>query len=141
MVSGGEPNHLLAVRALDGDVVFDERVLDESAAAGNCVTGLTVEGGRLYAGSGDGKVIACDLATGEVKWEFRTGGAMLDMAPQRRDAGGSGTARPLRRAGGRLRCRRGFQPDPAKAATTRFASPIGLLEDGIVAECSGGSAP
>ena len=87
VVSGGEPNHLLAVRALDGDVVFDERVLDESAAAGNCVTGLTVEGGRLYAGSGDGKVIACDLATGEVKWEFRTGGAMLDMAPQRRDAG------------------------------------------------------
>ena len=67
--------------------MFDEPVLDESAVANNCVTGLTAGGGRLYAGSGDGKVIACDLATGEVKWKFRTGGGLLDMAPHRRDAG------------------------------------------------------
>ena len=31
-------------------------------------------------------MIACDLATGKVKWEFRTGRALLDMAPQRRGA-------------------------------------------------------
>ena len=31
-------------------------------------------------------MIACDLATGEVKWESGQAGAMLDMAPQRRDA-------------------------------------------------------
>ncbi len=141
VVSGGEPNHLLAVRALDGDVVFDERVLDESAAAGNCVTGLTVEGGRLYAGSGDGKVIACDLATGEVKWEFRTGGAMLDMAPHRRDAC-TVLAPPVLYGGRVVACgvdgvMYQLNADSGDCeGTTRFASPITAapvpLEDGIV---------
>ena len=86
VVSGGEPNRLLAVRAKDGEVLFDEPVLDGSAVENNYVSGLAVGGRHLYAGSGDGKVIACDLADGKVKWEFRTGRALLDMAPQRRGA-------------------------------------------------------
>ena len=140
VVSGGEPNHLLAVRALDGDVVFDERVLDESAAAGNYVTGLTVEGRRLYAGSGDGKVIACDLASGEVKWKFRTGGAMLDMAPHRRDAG-TVLAPPVLYGGRVVACGADgvmYQLNADSGAceeTMGFASPITAapvpLEDGI----------
>ena len=92
VVSGGEPNRLLAVRARDGGVLFDEKVLDESAAADNYVTGLAAEGPLLYAGTGDGKVIACDLDTGKMRWEFQTGEALLDMAPQRR--GGSTVLAP-----------------------------------------------
>ena len=142
VVSGGEPNHLLAVRALDGDVVFDERVLDESAAANNYLTGLAVEGGRLYAGSGDGKVIACDLATGEVKWEFRTGGAMLDMAPHRRDAS-TVLAPPVLYGGRVVACgvdgvMYQLNADSGDCeGTTQLASPITAapvpLEDGIIA--------
>ena len=103
VVSGGEPNHLLAVRARDGAVLFDERVLDESAVANNYVSGLAAEGPLLYAGTGDGKVIACDKGTGTVRWEFRTGEALLDMAPQRR-GGGTVLAPPLLHRGRVLAC-------------------------------------
>ena len=50
-------------------------------------------------GSEDGKVIVCDLATGKVRWEFQTGDAQLDMAPQAPGGKyGSGAPRSLRRA-------------------------------------------
>ena len=142
VVSGGEPNHLLAVRAKDGGVVFDEPVLDESAVANNYVTGLTAEGPLLYAGSGDGKVIACDLATGKVKWEFRTGEALLDMAPQRRGAS-TVLAPPVLYGGRVVACgvdgvMYQLNADSGDCEETmRFASPITAapvpLEDGIIA--------
>ena len=141
VVSGGEPNRLLAVRARDGGVVFDEKVLNESAVADNYVSGLAVEGPRLYAGSGDGKVISCDLATGGVKWEFRTARAMLDMAPQRRDAS-TVLAPPVLYGGRVVACGADgvmYHLDAESGegeGTTRFASPITAapvpLEDGIV---------
>ena len=142
VVSGGDPNHLLAVRARDGGVVLDERVLDESAVANNYLTGLAVEGPRLYAGSGDGKVIACDLGTGKVKWEFRTGDALLDMAPQRRGAS-TVLAPPVLYGGRVVACGADgvmyqLNADSGDCEETmEFASPITAapvpLEDGIIA--------
>ena len=121
-------------------MVFDERVLDESAVAGNYVSGLTAEGPFLYAGTGDGKVIACDLPTGKVRWEFQTGAALLDMAPQRR-GGSTVLARPVLHggrvaAGGADGVIYHLNADSGDCeGTTRFASPITAapvpLEDGI----------
>lgn len=140
VVSGGEPNHLIAVRARDGGVLFDERVLDESALANNYVTGLAAGGPLLYAGSGDGKVIACDLDTGKVRWEFQTGEALLDMAPQRRGAS-TVLARPVIHGGKVVVCGADgvvyhLNADSGDCeGTTQFAAPITAapvpLEDGI----------
>ena len=142
VVSGGKPNHLLAVRARDGAVLFDERVLDESAVADNYVSGLAAEGPLLYAGTGDGKVIACDLATGKVRWEFRTGEALLDMAPQRR-GGGTVLAPPVIHRGQVVACGADgvvyrLNADTGDCEeTVEFGSPVTAapvpLEDGIAA--------
>ena len=142
VVSGGEPNHLLAVRARDGGVLFDERVLDESAVANNYVSGLAAEGTLLYAGTGDGKVIACDPGTGTVRWEFRTGEALLDMAPQRR-GGGTVLAPPVIYGGRVVACGADGVVYRLNADTgdcegkVEFSSPVTAapvpLEDGIAA--------
>ncbi len=140
VVSGGEPNRLLAVRARDGGVLFDEKVLDGSAVADNYVTGLAAEGPLLYAGTGDGKVMACDLGTGKVRWEFQTGEALLDMAPQRR-GGSTVLARPVIHGGQVVACGADgvichLNADSGECeGTVEFGSPITAapvpLEDGI----------
>jgi outer membrane protein assembly factor BamB len=84
IISGGESEHMLAVRARDGEDVWHERVLEDGGFDYNYVTGMVVSGERIYAGACDGNVIACDLNSGKVLWRFQSGPNVLDMAAQHR---------------------------------------------------------
>ena len=84
VISGGESDYMLAVDARTGEDVWNQRVLEETDFDYNYVTGITVDAGRMYAGSCSGSVIACDLASGEVSWRFQSGPNVLDMAAQHR---------------------------------------------------------
>jgi outer membrane protein assembly factor BamB/predicted MPP superfamily phosphohydrolase len=84
VISGGESDYMLAVRARDGVDVWNQRVLEETDFDYNYVTGITVNDGRIYGGSCGGSVIACQLDTGEVLWRFQSGPNVLDMAVQHR---------------------------------------------------------
>ena len=84
VISGGESDYMLAVRARDGEDLWHERVLEEHGFDYNYVTGISVSGGRIYAGACDGSAIACELDAGKVLWRFQTGLNVLDMAAQHR---------------------------------------------------------
>jgi outer membrane protein assembly factor BamB/predicted MPP superfamily phosphohydrolase len=80
IVSGGEVDHMLVVQARSGDDLWHERVLEDGGFPQNYVTGIAVDGGRLYAGACDGHVMACELYSGKLLWRFQTGPNVLDMA-------------------------------------------------------------
>ena len=84
VVSGGESEHMLVVRARDGGDLWQKRVLEDSGFSHNYVTGIAVREGRIYAGACDGNVIACDMDSGKLLWRFQTGPNVLDMAAQHR---------------------------------------------------------
>ena len=84
VISGGESDHMLAVDARSGADVWNQRVLEETDFDYNYVTGITVDAGRIYAGSCGGSVIACALDSGEVSWRFQSGPNVLDMAASHR---------------------------------------------------------
>ena len=84
VVSSGASEHLLAVRAGDGGEVWNQRILDDAGCDYNYLTGITLHEGRIYAGSCDGYVNACELASGARLWRFQSGPNALDMAPQQR---------------------------------------------------------
>ena len=84
VISSGESEHMLAVRAGDGVDLWHERVLEDHGFDSDYATGLLVSGDRIYAGACDGDVIACDLDSGQVLWRFRTGPNVLDMAASHR---------------------------------------------------------
>ena len=76
----GDPGHLAVLDARSGDVVWDRPVLPSRYPSG-----LTAEGGRIYATTPDGVVLCCDLDTGDEVWRYETGDDLLDMVPYRRD--------------------------------------------------------
>ena len=84
VVSSGASEHLLAVRAGDGGEVWNQRILDDAGFDYNYLTGITLHEGRIYAGSCDGYVNACELASGARLWRFQSGPNALDMAAQQR---------------------------------------------------------
>jgi outer membrane protein assembly factor BamB len=81
LVSGGDARSLAVLRAVDGEVVWHRPVLEQGYASG-----LEVFGDRICATTPEGEVRCHDLRTGALRWRFRTGRDLLDMAPYRRNA-------------------------------------------------------
>jgi outer membrane protein assembly factor BamB len=79
----------LLVAGTDGRLVRQhagtgETLWDCPGLAGECVTGLSVAAGRVYAATTAGEVRCHDLRTGNLVWRFQTGPDLLDMTPYRR---------------------------------------------------------
>ena len=84
VVSSGESEQMLVLRARDGSDVWHEPVLEDRGFSQHYATGILIEEQRIYAGACDGTVIACELDSGRLLWRFQTGPNVLDMAAQQR---------------------------------------------------------
>ena len=93
VVSGGDPGQLVTVRADDGTLLWSESIVDERLCGCDYPTGLVSANNAVYAGTCDGQLVCCELATGRVRWRFQTGPGLLDMAPRR--GGSSVLAEPV----------------------------------------------
>ena len=94
LVSGGGQGELLAVAPQSGEDLWCEEVMPEPrneddspmtpSAEQRYVSGLEVDGDRIYASTSQGQLVCCALDTGVVYWTFQSGRDLLDMVPGRR---------------------------------------------------------
>ena len=84
VISGGEPDELVMVEAVNGAEVWRRDVLGPTDFAVNYVSGIAVAGDRAFLGSLDGRALCVSLDTGDLLWQMRTGVGMLEMAAHQR---------------------------------------------------------
>ena len=78
LISGGDKEHLVVLKACSGEVVWHKPVLEA-----NYASGLTVDAEKIYATTPGGELRCHRLDTGELQWKFRMGWDLLDMTPYR----------------------------------------------------------
>ena len=84
VISGGEPDELVMVEAVNGAEVWRRDVLGPTDFAVNYVSGIAVAGDRAFLGALDGRALCVSLDTGDVLWQMRTGVGVLEMAAHQR---------------------------------------------------------
>jgi outer membrane protein assembly factor BamB len=84
LVSGGDDGKMILLKPDSGEALWHREVIPGKPYAANYVTGLAVEGERVFAGTVDGQVLCCSLETGEILWRFQSGENLLDMAAHHR---------------------------------------------------------